>query len=164
MINANTIIDYGYEDFLQGINNIAAQIKISPFGSPDYIVGIVRGGAVPATYLSHKLKIPVVMLHWSTRDSNLVSGNEINCWIPEDILAGKRVLLVDDIVDGGDTIKEILADWDTSLGGSGQLPMDNIQIAALHYNIDQDVVVHYYDQTISRNVDSRWVVYPWEAA
>ena len=159
MVDATNIIDYSYGDFRDGIESIANQIKESSY-EPDYIVGVVRGGSVPAVYLSHQLKIPVVMVAWNTRDDT-EWGNESNTWIPEDILAGKKILVVDDIVDGGETIKELLADWESSV--RDPLPVDNIKICAMIYNTAQDVIVDFYDREIDRNEDQRWVIFPWEA-
>jgi hypoxanthine phosphoribosyltransferase len=161
MVDATTIIDYEYNDFRSGIDEIAKAIKASGW-APDYIVGIVRGGSVPAVYLSHKLKVPVVMVSWSTRDTTIF-GKESNCWIPEDIHAGKKVLVVDDIVDGGDTIRELLDDWNESTAGLGDLPVDNLRVAAMYYNTAQDVKVDFYHREIDRNEDPRWVIFPWEA-
>jgi len=158
----SSVIIYSYYDFQEGIDNIAKQIEQSEF-KPDVIVGIVRGGSVPAVYLSHRLKIPVQMVHWNTRDSSKW-GNESNCWIPEGIIDdGLKVLLVDDIVDGGDTIRELLADWQTSIAGVGNLPLQNIRIAAMFYNTAQDVTPDFYHQTVDRNQDQRWIIFPWEA-
>lgn len=159
MIDATSIIDYNFADFRDGIQNIAKQIQESGF-APDYLVGVVRGGSVPAVYLSHKLKIPVVMVAWNTRD-NTEFGTESVTWIPEDLLAGKRVLIVDDIVDGGQTIKELLEDWQKSV--LEPIPHENIRIAAMWYNTAQDVAVDFYHKTIDRDSDSRWIVFDWEA-
>ena len=57
MVDATTIIDYSYSDFCNGITRIAKQIEESGFG-PDVIVGIVRGGAVPAVYHPPRLNTP----------------------------------------------------------------------------------------------------------
>ena len=161
MTDATTIIDYDYAEFYLGIDKIADDVRSSGW-SPDYIVGIVRGGAVPAVFLSHKLKIPVQMVHWNTRDSN-EWGNESNTWIPEDIMAGAKVLIIDDIIDGGDTIRELLADWQTWVAGLGNLPVDNIRIASMIYNTSQSVKPHFFHKTIDRLSDKRWVIFPWEA-
>jgi hypoxanthine phosphoribosyltransferase len=161
MSEVPSVIIYSQNDFLEGIDDIVKQIQQSEF-KPDIIVGIVRGGSVPAVYLSHRLKIPVQMVHWNTRDSSKW-GNESNCWIPEQMMDGLKVLLVDDIVDGGDTIRELLADWQTSVAGMGQLPVDNIRISSMIYNTAQSVRPHFYHQTIDREQDQRWVIFPWEA-
>ncbi len=159
MVDATSIIDYTFTEFRNGIQDIAKQIEESGF-APDYLVGIVRGGSVPAVYLSHKLKIPVVMVAWNTRD-NTEFGTDSVTWIPEDLLAGKRVLIVDDIVDGGQTIKELLEDWQKSV--LKPIPHENIRIAAMWYNTAQDVAVDFYHKTIDRDSDSRWIVFDWEA-
>ena len=159
MVDATSIIDYTFTEFRNGIQDIAKQIEESGF-APDYLVGIVRGGSVPAVYLSHKLKIPVVMVAWNTRD-NTEFGTDSVTWIPEDLLAGKRIIIVDDIVDGGQTIKELLEDWQKSV--LAPVPHENVRIAAMWYNTAQDVAVDFYHKTIDRDSDSRWIVFDWEA-
>lgn len=161
MVDPTNIIDYSYADFVEGIEVIARQVEESSY-QPDFIVGIVRGGATPSVYLSHRLKIPVCMVQWSTRDTT-GWGNESNCWLPEEIMGGKKALVVDDIVDGGDTIRELLDDWQGSVAGLGPLNKDNIKIAAMWYNTAQDVAVDFYHKSIDRNEDQRWVIFPWEA-
>lgn len=158
MLDATSIIDYTYPEFLNGAKLIANAVKAN--FKPDYIVGVVRGGAVPAVYLSHELSVPVQMVHWSSRDHNLM-GNETNTWIPEDINCGKRILLVDDIVDGGETITQLLADWQSCI--RQKLVMENVRIASMYYNTAQDVKVDFYHRAIDRSVDSRWIHFPWES-
>lgn len=157
-LDSTAIIDYDYVTFRAAIADIASQVKMSDF-EPDYIVGIVRGGAIPAVYLSHALNIPVVMLHWSSRD-NQVGGNESNCWIPQDLLDGKCVLLVDDIVDGGETVRQIIEDWGNSV--RDELPLRNVKVASLVYNTRQDVSVDFYHTEVDRDADKRWFVFDWE--
>jgi len=161
MIDATSIIDYSYDDFRDGVEQICRQVRQSGY-EPDYIVGIVRGGCIPAVHLSHNLKIPTVMVSWNTRDKSTF-GNESNTWIPEDLHNGKKILVVDDIVDGGDTIRELLADWHKSTSVLGELPLQNIRIAAMYYNTAQETPVDFYHRTINRDEDKRWIVFHWEA-
>ena len=49
---------------------------------PDYIVGLTRGGLVPAVMLSQYLNIPMHTLNVSLRDSDL--GPESNLWMAEE--------------------------------------------------------------------------------
>lgn len=157
-VDPTLIIDYTYEEFIEGINTIAKQIQDSNF-QPDYVVGIVRGGSVPATYLSHKLKIPATMVHWSYRDSYTC---ESNCWIPEDINHGKRVLVIDDIVDGGMTIETLIEDWQRSV--HEPLKLENIKVAAMWFNTALEKKIDYYHREINRNTEPHWVIMPWENA
>jgi hypoxanthine phosphoribosyltransferase len=158
MDDTSTIIDYTYDDFLDGIQQIVSQIKLSGW-KPNYIVGIVRGGCVPAVYLSHRLKVPCVMVQWNTRD-HTGFGKESNCWIPEDINNGEQVLIVDDIIDGGETIATLIEDWESLL--YDPLKKDNIKVAALYYNPRQQVSCDFYHKQIDRENDQRWIHFCWE--
>ena len=50
---------------------------------PDYIVGITRGGNVPATIISNMTGIRCEALKVSLRDDS-GHGSETNCWMAED--------------------------------------------------------------------------------
>jgi len=107
---------------------------------PDYIVGITRGGLIPATMISHYLNVPLHTLSVSLRDQN---ASESNLWMSEDALGPnsreryienpidvtgvltaakdllenvtyKEILLVDDINDSGATFNWIMEDWQNS--------------------------------------------------
>jgi xanthine phosphoribosyltransferase len=109
---------------------------------PDYIVGLTRGGLVPAVMISHYFNIPMHTLSVSLRDSAIDS--ESNLWMAEDALGPqtperyidnendiggilgsaadllelgstyKNILIVDDINDSGATINWIMKDWRSS--------------------------------------------------
>jgi xanthine phosphoribosyltransferase len=145
------------------IQKIEEQIRATGF-TPDYIVGIVRGGAIPAVLLSHRLNVPVVMVHWTTRDKG-IDHRESNAWLSEDInFNNKKVLVVDDIVDTGKTIEELFEDWSVrkEVGAEPTLALDNIRVCAIIYNEVQLMPVDYFGRAINRNEDTRWCEFPWE--
>lgn len=154
------VIDYTYPEFQEGIKQVAKQIEEDDFDA-DYLIGIARGGCVPGVYLSHALRKPISIIQWNTRDDNPF-GNDYPSYLPRDLIAGHKVIIVDDIVDGGQTLAELFTSWQYSLGGK-KVPLDNIRIAAMYYNVAQNIKVDYYHRTINRDADDRWVIFPWEA-
>ena len=82
------------------------------------ITGIERGGLIPAVMISHKLSIPYV--------------TKIN----------KDTLVIDDICDTGETLKNIVAGY----------------TATLHYKKTAAFTPDFY----AKEVGTEWIVYPWE--
>lgn len=143
---------YSYNQFKQDADSLVHQIT----GSGkfyDYVVGIVRGGAIPAVYLSHRLGIPMRTVSWSTFHSDQMRESALD--IAEDIAEGKNVLLVDDILDSGRTMKELLEDWGCV--------RDKVGIAVMIYNKDQSIKPDYCGTTISRESYKEWVHFWWES-
>jgi xanthine phosphoribosyltransferase len=118
----------------------------------DYVVGISRGGLIAGVVLSHRLQIPFRSVEWSLRDSH-------RKYMPPDIVAdaweGKKILIVDDIVDSGETFVTIRNKFGDSF--------DNVKIACLVYNTAQNLVVpDFWFRTIDRNENKDWVNFWWE--
>ena len=148
---------------------------------PDYIVGITRGGNVPATIISNMTGISCEALKVSLRDDS-GHGSETNCWMSEDafgyvsddadkVTGGpleKKILIVDDINDTGATFNWIMQDWQSTC-----LPDDpkwnrvwgnNVRFATLTDNMASEVLVpiSYTCHEINKAEEDVWLVYPWE--
>jgi xanthine phosphoribosyltransferase len=132
---------------------------------PDYIVGITRGGLVPAVLISHWLDVPLETLKVSLRDEG---QTESNCWMSEDAFNGKNILIVDDINDSGATINWIIEDWKSTC-----LPTDpvwndvwnkNVRYAVLFDNLASDAVIaaDYTGVEINKAENNAWIDFPFE--
>lgn len=158
MIDTSKYINYTYQDFETGIKRIADYITNSEW-APDIIVGVVRGGTIPAVYLSHRLRKPVLLVHHSTIDN--ACHTDYNVWIPQELENGKNILLVEDIVDSGKTLSDIIQSWKLAVKNPETLN-SKVKIAALVTNISQPNKVDFFDYRIDRKIEERWVIFPWE--
>ena len=143
---------------------------------PDYVVGLTRGGLVPANLISQYLDVRMETLKVSLRDGDQC---ESNCWMAEDAyghanydpMSGgdgrKKILIVDDINDTRATLNWIRQDWP-----SGCFPNDprwqeiwnqNVRFAVLVDNqTSQFDKIDYSGVGINKAEEDCWIVFPWE--
>lgn len=146
---------------------------------PDYIVGLTKGGLVPATMLAHYLNCRMETLKVNLRDAKDNEECESNLWMAEDAYGydngksnpelRKNILIVDDINDSGATLDWIRQDWPSSC-----LPKDpvwnteiwghNVRVATLYNNAGSKSItrVNYYAKQINKRERDEWIVFPWE--
>ena len=132
---------------------------------PDYIVGITRGGLVPALKISHYLGLPMETIKISLRDGD-DNGCESNCWMSEDAYEGKHILVVDDINDSGATLEWLKKDWALSAYRDDpkwdSIWNESVKFATLIDNDASPVQVNYIGESINKAEDDVWIVFPWE--
>lgn len=143
--------------------DLARQMQQSQW-MPDYVVGITRGGSIPAVLLSQYLGVPCEMLKVSLRDGG---ESESNTWMAEDSYEGKNILVVDDINDSGATIEWIRQDWQSScrpnqLGRWSEVWHHSTKFATLVNNATSQSEVDYSSMQINKLDDPQWIVFPWE--
>ena len=148
---------------------------------PDYIVGLTRGGNVPATIISNMTGIRCEALKVSLRDDE--QGPESNLWMSEDafgyvseeeretcrwdIKKRKNILIVDDINDTGSTFNWIVKDWKASCLPDEEswntVWNNNVRFATLTENLASEFdKVRYTCHEINKAEEDVWLVYPWE--
>lgn len=123
---------------------------------PDVVIGITRGGLVPAVYVSHYFNKPLKTLEVSFRDSGV---KESCVEIVHMVRNGNKVLIVDDICDSGETLE-----WIYNEVKSFNLQyIDWMKTMVLIHNdacqkFDPDFIGTHVNK-VEKNV---WIVFPFE--
>ena len=173
---------YSWNDIEAMCSSITLQMYADNF-RPDYIVGITRGGNVPATIISNMTGIPCEALKVSLRDNSKL---ESNCAMADDAFGivpyneqgtyksrwdpdrRKKILIVDDINDTGATFNWIANDWQQSCqpnnDGWTRVWGNNVRIATLTDNMASETVlpISYTCHEVNKEEEDIWLVYPWE--
>ena len=121
-------IQYSWEWVHIQLDNIGE--KLEAIERPQFVTGIPRGGLIPAVLVSHKFKIPYI-------------GLEAAKTLPGALK--KEVLILDDISDSGNTLK--------------QIERHNFITATLAVRYNSLYIPTYIGTTIR---DDHWMVFPWE--
>jgi len=133
---------------------------------PDYIIGLTRGGLVPAVILSQTLDIPMISVSYSAYGGNGDNKNHANIlptiYTLGDIQSGTgklppvpKLLIVDDICDSGKTLQEVTEHY--------KRQGHPVKTASLYYKdrgSKQVITPNYYWQMIEEG--SPWIKFPWE--
>jgi uncharacterized protein len=158
-------IYYSWQDVERQTQEILRQLQRDAW-MPDYVVGLTRGGLVPANLVSQYLEVPMECLKVSLRDD--ASQPESNLWMAEDAYEGKRILIVDDINDSGATLNWIKQDWQSSCFPTepnwNLVWGDNVRVAVLCDNeaSASELNVRYSAVDLNKAEEDVWIVFPWE--
>ncbi|MDE0877485.1 MAG: phosphoribosyltransferase family protein, partial [Sphingomonas bacterium] len=99
-----------HEAFVADVVALVAAVQADDW-TPDYIIGIGRGGLVPAVYLSHATGLGSLSVDWSAQVAEF--ANRALDRLAARTRGGERLLFVDDINDTGGTIgrlRDLLTD------------------------------------------------------
>ena len=97
-----------YEELSDAFRDIAENVLKHFGGKPDYIIGLQRGGLIPAVHISHLLNTPLKVADYSHTDSVGDNKHSHIDYIPELPYTVRKVLLVDDILDTGSAVNGFL--------------------------------------------------------
>lgn len=122
----------------------------------DHLLVVTRGGMIPAALVSQQVGIRDILvaavMFYSGPDSRL--PEPLFLQFPEDpLVAGKRVLVIDDVWDSGCTSVAVAQ----RLARAGAYP----EIAVLHYKPERSSYPsHRPDYYVEETSD--WIIYPWQ--
>ena len=150
-----TLFYIPYERFLEEVETLARAIEGDAW-QPDFLVGIGRGGLVPAAYLSHRTGLQMLSVDHSSGEVGF--ADELLDKLAAKIAAGLNVLIVDDINDSGGTIQYLRAAIDAKVTRP-----EGLRVAVLVHNVRSRAKAEYHGSEIDRDRDKRWYVFPWEA-
>ena len=127
-----------WEDIDKQVSNLASQINSNTGIEVDYVVGIPRGGLILAVMLSHKLGIKHMTVDY-------LEKLEEDIMMPNFDINKRKILIVDDISDSGQTLKTYKQQGHTT----ATLDVRNTTITK------PDFYCNWLENT-------DWIVYPWE--
>jgi hypoxanthine phosphoribosyltransferase len=97
------------EEVMAAVDRMAADINAFYGDEPIVMIAVMTGAIIPAAWLATRLKMPMQIdfVH-ATRYQSGLYGAELEYRVPPRLdLAGRKVLVVDDIFDEGDTLAAI---------------------------------------------------------
>lgn len=142
-----------WDDVEKITDELADKIKTSNF-KPDYIIGITTGGLIPLYFLAKKLDDMdnILTVSATSYDKDRKKNLRI-LYLPKVDLSNKKVLLVDEIAETGDTLKaisEILIN---------QYKVGELKTVTLGVNKDK---CKFYPDFYIVEEKGEWLVFPWE--
>ncbi|MEH3047477.1 phosphoribosyltransferase family protein [Sphingomonas adhaesiva] len=144
-----------HADIVALIRTLAGALRADDW-MPTHIIGIGRGGLIPAVYLSHATGWPMRSVDYSSQSEELAA--DAIARLAARTRAGERLLFVDDINDSGRTIGHLRA-----MMALEEAPSGAVRFATLIDNVRSHQRVDYAARTIDRDVTKDWFVFPWEA-
>ena len=137
-----------WSDYDELVSSIASQLGD---WEPDAIVGLTRGGLIPAVQFSHMFNVKLYTLNISLRDGKAPSAKFD--W--KQLEKYSRVLIIDDINDSGSTLREVHNQFYTRA-------YMNPKFATLLSKRSSVMEVDYAGEHINKSRENDWVEFPWE--
>ena len=141
---------YNWQDMKRDTNTLCREIILDKF-NPEVIVGISRGGLLPGVMISHWMEKPFKPIKAALRDFP-----EWEDYLPRK--SDKRVLIVDDVCDSGETFHKIRE----HINERKKNGVD-VRFATLLWNNECNFEPHYYVNEIAKDSTKTWINFCWES-
>lgn len=150
------IYNLSWQDVEIGVEKILKEIKERNINI-DTIIPILRGGAPLGNLISNNMDADISYMHirrTKSNDINAVFGTPVLKGITnEETIEGKDVLLVDDLLDKGDTMKFAIQELE-------KYKPKSIHVAVLYNFTKLDNTEQYLIGLTLE--EKKWIVFPWE--
>ena len=139
--------------------------SIAADGVPDLLVGVVRGGMMPAVLIAHHLQVRAVRAFVATRTvDDSVNAAKLTApavWDTDCLgdLSGLDVLVVDDVAGSGMTAR--VAAQHVEKAGAARLRTAVLVVNQANWTAPNPPEQAF---TYIATVTDGWVIFPWEAA
>lgn len=122
-------------------------VKLDPF--PELILGLNRGGLIPAVKLSYLAEIPMVAVNYESAHSTK-HDHQVN-ELPS--FEANVILIIDDFVKSGHTLDEVYDHYCND---------KTVYTACLYYQVGGSYIPNIFWKRIEKDVSSK-LEFPWEA-
>ncbi|MBI5001367.1 MAG: phosphoribosyltransferase [Euryarchaeota archaeon] len=143
-----------WEDITEWTDKVARKMEASGF-KPDIVIGLTRGGWVPARILCDQLVCKnlysIKVEHWG-----ITARTDMKAKLTQELaidVKGKKVLMVDDITDTGDSLA-------LSIRHVRSKKPKKLKTATLLHITHSKVVPDYYGAEVPKE-EWRWFIFPW---
>ena len=130
---------------------IAHRIKRDGY-KPDMVMGVLKGGLIPARIMSDLLRIDeigIIGVKFYKGISTREAKPELTL-PPTPSVSGKRVLVVDDVIETGRTIQLVLDEL-------YRYGVKEVKTTTLYVKKWSPILPDYYYR-----ITDKWIVFPWE--
>jgi hypoxanthine phosphoribosyltransferase len=143
----------GWAEFGQACRELARQVAADGY-EPDVILAVARGGLLPAAAVAYALDtknvVAVNVEFYTGQDRRLDVPVMLPPFLTPEIIAGARVLVVDDVADTGGTLA-LVTDFCAA-------HVADVRCAVIYEKPRSSVRCSY----VWRRTD-RWIDFPWSA-
>jgi len=145
-----TLVHPSWTQVEKGAASLCLKTKSPLYPPVHLILGLARGGLVPAVIMSHMLGVKMVPVAYSSKVGKGEYKRYDNA-LPE-VPPQSFLLIVDDICDTGYTMREV---YDHYVGQG-----HTVTTAALYHKEGAAITPDHIWQSIPK--DSDWIEFPWE--
>jgi hypoxanthine phosphoribosyltransferase len=138
------------------LDDLIARLAESVGRDHDLVLAITRGGLVPAGMLAYRLDLREILVAgvvFYRSDGGTHDEPRVHHFPEAGLLAGRRILVVDEVWETGETMTEVLA----RVRAAGGLPVS----AVIHYKPGRSRVAGRPDHWAA--TIEGWVTYPYKA-